>query len=199
MPHRAPLIVAAVAPEFDPLPGYAIGIGPVVAGITLARLLAERRIAGDLPGAVILLGTAGSLPGGPPILSVVRAGRMGMADPLAASGTGYVPLPPADLQGQLPPGMPGLAGLPVAAALTNLGVTTDPAAAARYAAAGWQVEHMECMAAALACAAEGVPFCAILAVSNAVGPDAHAQWRANRAEAQRRAVAAITRIPAIPG
>lgn len=170
------LLVAAVQEELGDLEGVPVGVGPVVAAASAGSLLAERR-----PEAVILLGTAGSFPGGPPVGMVVASGVLGMADPLSASGIGYVPLPPEPLAGD--PALLRAIGLPAARILTNLGVTTHPGLAAHFGES-WEVEHMEAYAVARACEQEGIPFLAVLGIANRVGPDAHAEWRARRKEVQ---------------
>jgi purine-nucleoside phosphorylase len=68
-------------------------------------------------------------------------------------------------------------------------ITTDPGVAGALAAEG-DVEHMEAFGVAWACARAGVPFAAVLGITNAVGPNAHAEWKANRAAAQAAAVIA---------
>ena len=60
--------------------------------------------------------------------------------------------------------------------LTLAGVALTAARGAR-----WQVEHMESWSVAAAAEAAGVPFVALLGITNEVGPEAHAQWLANRA------------------
>lgn len=171
------LIVAAVPEELGELPGLALGIGLVAATATLARRLA----AGDV-GRVLLVGTAGALPGGPAVGSVVQGGRLGLGAPAVHLGLGYQP--------GAPPVLVGLdLGLPPADVLTQLAVTTDPGLVARLAP--WQVEHMETYGAAWACHAAGVPFGCVLGITNRVGPDAHAEWRANRGAVEAAARAAL--------
>lgn len=163
--------VSAVAAERGALPGVDVGVGPLRAAVATARLLSQER-----PSAVIFLGTAGQLPGGPAVGSVIRAGRLGLGEAAAALGRGYVPMPLPVLQATAGPAPTEVHG--EASVLTNAAITTDPALIEAYA--GWEVEHMETYGVALACAEAGVPFGAILGITNIVGPDAHAQWRANR-------------------
>lgn len=180
-------MVAAVRDELGDLPGHALGVGPVTAAASMGRLLALER-----PDAVVLIGSAGVYPGHdytPGAAFGVHT--LGLGTGLAAVGAGYVPLAPGDLHGD--PRL--LDALPCAAtsALTVTAITTDPGVA-RERGTRWVLEHMEAYAAACACAQVGVPFLAILGVSNQVGPDAHAQWRTNRVAAQdaARAAARIT-------
>lgn len=180
------LYVAAVAQERGDLPGEVLGVGLVAATASMARLCAERR-----PDAVILVGTAGAFPGGPPVGGVVVGTRLGLGAPAALLGLGYQPLAPPILAAD-PTWVARFvaAGALPATILTQLAITTDPALSARLAA-DWAVEHMETYGAAWACHVAGVPFAAVLGITNMVGPKAHAQWLAHRAEAEAavRAVA----------
>lgn len=182
------LYVAAVAEELGPLDGEALGIGLVAATAGAARLCAERR-----PAAVVLVGTAGAFPGadGIPIGAVVVGTSLVLGAPAVLLGLGYQPSPPPSLLAD--PALTGAmihAGAVPAAVLTQLAITTDPDLAARLGVE-WGVEHMEAYGVAWACHAAGVPFVAVLGITNGVGPDAHAQWRAHRsgAEASARDVA----------
>jgi nucleoside phosphorylase len=174
-----PLVVAAVAEELGDLHGAALGVGPIAAGVRAAALLAERR-----PSSVLLVGTAGRYPGGPPIGAVVAGGRLGWADGSAALGLAYVPRPPDPLVGT------PIAGLATASVLTVAAITTDVGLAARLGDR-WEVEHLETFAVARACADARVPFAVVLGITNDVGPDAHGEWLAHRAEVQRAVIAAV--------
>lgn len=170
------LVVAAVAEELGALPGRTVGIGPVVAAASTARLLAATH-----PDAVVLVGTAGSYRGGPAIGLACAARRVGLADGAATMGLGYVPRPPAPVP--CDPRLLARCPLPQVDVLNTGAVTTDPVLAQRMAD-GWQVEHLEAFGVACACAAVGVPFLAILGIANQVGPDAHIQWLSHRNAAQ---------------
>ncbi|MCK6507245.1 futalosine hydrolase [Myxococcota bacterium] len=170
------LVLAAVAEELGPLPGRTVGVGPVVAAASTARILCELR-----PDAVVLIGTAGSYRGGPPVGQACAARRVGLADGAATMGLGYVPRPPPPLP--CDPRLLARAGVPAVDVLNTGAITTDPVLAARLAD-GWQVEHLEAYGVAAACAAAQVPFVALLGIANQVGPDAHAQWLTHRNAAQ---------------
>lgn len=181
MPDRvaffAPLWIAAVPHELGPLDGAAVGVGAVRAGVGAARAIAAAR-----PRTVVLIGSAGAYPGGPPIGAVVQAARLGLADAAAAVGLGYVPLPPAPLTAD--PDLRRWLAVPEVDVLTTGAVTTDAAAAAQLGAqleSGWHLEHLEAWAVAYAAQEAGVPFAAVFGVANEVGPDAHAQWLAHHA------------------
>jgi len=176
------LIVAAVPAELGDLPGLALGIGLVAATATLARRLAD----GDV-GRVLLVGTAGTLPGGPPVGAVVQARRLGLGAPAVTLGLGYQPGAPPVLSG-VDLGLPGVD------VLTQLAVTTDPDLVARLVP--WELEHMEAFGAAWACHAAGVSFGAVFGVANRVGPGAHAEWLANRSGVEAAARDALRAVVA---
>jgi len=177
------LLVAAVDEERGPLPGVSVGVGPLRAALGAARALAARQ-----PPAVVLVGTCGAYPGGPPIGAQFVAGALGFADLGAAGGLGYTPLPPPILHADA--ALSAVFRLPAASVLT-LGAITSSATVAAALGASWSLEHLEAYAVAAACAEHGVPFAAVLGVTNAVGPDAHAEWRAHRAAVEAALVATV--------
>ncbi len=179
-------LVAAVGDELGPLPGTVLGVGLVAAAASAARLLAT-----DRPDAVVLIGTAGRLGDGPRVGTVIVAGEVALGSAAAALGLGYVPRRPGPIAAD--PGLVERIGLPTARVLTNLAITTDPALAERFAAEG-QVEHMEAYAVAYACADAGVPFAAVLGITNEVGPGAHAEWLRHRLSVQAAVQAVAARI-----
>lgn len=177
------LLLAAVDEERGSLPGVSVGVGPLRAALGAARALSARR-----PPAVVLVGTCGAYPGGPPIGARLVAGALGFADLGAAGGLGYTPLPPPILHADS--ALSERFGLPSASVLT-LGAITSAASVAAALGASWSLEHLEAYAVAAACAEQGVPFAAVLGVTNVVGPGAHAEWRANRAAVEASLVAAV--------
>lgn len=182
------LLLAAVRDELGDLPGEAVGVGPVVAAVGAAVLLARHR-----PDAAVLIGSAGRYAGGPAVGTAIAARRLGYASGTAILARGYVPRPPSDLQGDA--ALRRRLDLPEADVLTTDAITTDESLAASYATQ-WSVEHLEAWGVAWACVAAGVPFVAVLGIANDVGPDAHAQWSAHRGKAEsaaRRAVEGLLR------
>ena len=67
------LLLAAARQELGDLDGEVVGVGPVVAAATAARILERRK-----PDRVALVGTAGSYDGGPPVGAAIAAARVGM-------------------------------------------------------------------------------------------------------------------------
>lgn len=181
-------VVSAVDEERCGLAGVALGVGVVPAGLATARLLAVER-----PDAVVLVGTAGAYPGGPPIGTVVTARRVGLVSGTALLGLGYVPRAPGPLLADA--ALTAALALPTADVACLVAITTDPALAARVGA-DWQVEHMEAYGVAAACVAAGVPFAIVLGITNVVGPGAHAEWLAHRGACQDAAAAAVARLVA---
>ena len=173
------LLLAAVSEELGELPGEVVGIGPVVAAVNSAVLLNQRK-----PTRVLLVGTCGSYPGGPPIGTAVMARRVGLSYGVAAMGLGYVPRAPASVN--CAPDLLTQTSLLVADVLTAGAVTTDTTLAERLSD-GWGVEHLEAFGVAFACAQAGIEFNAILGVANEVGPNAHVQWLSHREAAQQAA------------
>jgi len=181
------VVVSAVREELGSLAGEIVGVGPLVAAVGAARLLARR----DRPSAVVLIGTGGAYAGGPPIGTVVASSRLGWSSGIDALGLGYTPgAPPAiDADADLL----RVLDLPRVPVLTTAAVTTDPALA-RTLGADWAVEHLESYGVALACRDAAVPFAAVLGIANEVGPDAHAQWLRHRDAAQHAAQAAVAAV-----
>ncbi|MEZ5397942.1 MAG: hypothetical protein R2724_34960 [Bryobacterales bacterium] len=125
-------------------------------------------------------------------LSGPRSRRSGSASPRASTGwASATPLPPPVLDAD--PALLDALALPRVSVLTVGAITTDSALVASFAR-DWAVEHLEAYAVAWACREAGVPFVAVLGIANVVGPDAHAQWLANRAAAEQAARAAAAAL-----
>lgn len=177
------LLLAAAPQELDTLAGEVVGVGPVVAANRAAVLLERYR-----PDRVVLIGTGGSYPGGPPLASAIAAGKVGLSHGVAAMGLGYVPRPPIPIEPDAE--MLKQLNLPTYNVLAVGAVTTDPTLAERLSD-GWEVEHLECYSVAYACREAGIPFAVVLGISNLVGKNAHSQWLTNRESAQQAARLAI--------
>lgn len=185
------LFLAAVREELGSLPGEVVGVGPVPAAARAAALVATLR-----PARVVLVGTAGAYGEALELGRPIAASSLGWSSGVAALGLGYVPRPPAPLAAD--PAMLAALGLPRHPVLTTAAITTDPELAERLGE-GWAAEHLEAYGVARACADLGVPFAAVLGISNRVGPRAHDEWLAWRERAQdaaRAAAAALADAPA---
>lgn len=173
------MVMAAVAEELGGLDGTIVGIGPVVAAASTARLLSVHD-----PRAVVLIGTCGAYPGGPEIGSAVVANRVALGSGVAALGLGYVPRPPGPIR--CDPDLVAQVDARTVSVLTCPAVTTDDNLVERLGD-GWDVEHMEAYGVAWACQAAGIPFTVVLGIANVVGPDAHVEWLTHREAAQQAA------------
>jgi nucleoside phosphorylase len=170
----------------------AVGIGLVASAVGAARLLRA-----PLPRAVVLVGTCGVYPqvdrASPSIGQAVVTAGVHLVD--VGSVLGATELPSAVQSSRRSDeglraafATQGVISVEVA---TTLGVTVDDAAAARLARTGVEVEHMEAFSVASACEGVGVPFVAVLGVSNVVGSSAREQWRSSHRSASRAAAGAI--------
>lgn len=177
------LWVAAYAPELGALAGRAVGVGLVAAAAGTERALAEER-----PARIILIGTAGALPGsGLAIGSIVVVARAAL---IVRPGE-YVPgilSAAADADGALAADCALRLGAPMVTAASGIGITSSDEEAARLATTA-EVEHLESFAV-LSVARHRAAATALLAIANTVGKNAHAEWRAHRARAESAAIAA---------
>jgi nucleoside phosphorylase len=186
------LVVGAYAPELEGLRGdflvRELGIGLVEASAGAERALAETR-----PDLVILVGTAGALPGpplGPPQVVVARSARLVLREVEYAPGP-MVQIADADVE--LAARLAARLAVPLVDAASPLGVTSSDGEAARLAEAGAEIEQLECFALYRAAARRRIPAVAIFAIANRVGSSAAAEWKANRARAEAAAKDALLR------
>jgi nucleoside phosphorylase len=205
---RPILIAAAWDPELAPLHARlgperartaagvitrAVGVGLVEAAAGTARAIAELA-----PRAVLLIGTAGVYRDARAALALggaVVIRKAFLASSAVAAGAAYLPAPlPASVAADavLRRALARASRAPVADVACPIGITRSLATARRLAAAtGAALENLEVFAAARAAAQAGLPFAAVLGVSNLVGPQAHAEWRARAPEASAAACAAV--------
>jgi purine-nucleoside phosphorylase len=187
------LLLAAFPPELAglecaPPDGWHVavtGVGGINAAVATAKLLQELS-----PQRVLFIGTCGAY-----------TDRFGIGDCLAVSETIATSVP--ELQGRafrpqfettrwlsdwtLP--------LPLAKAAVTLAITSN-AEDAKFLAQIADVEHLELAGVFAACHTAKVPVAAALAVTNRVGPSAHAEWRENHEGASRRLVETIMALGA---
>jgi nucleoside phosphorylase len=197
------LVVAAFPPELAPLRpllgdalrarigereviAKAVGIGlPTAAAGTAARLIALR------PKQVVLVGTCGAFGGAIANGGVAIAQRVVLAEPAVARNEAAYP-EPMSVEATADPALARAIarhGGTLADVATTLAVTTSDALAADLArTTRCQAEHLEAHGVAAACAAESVPFAAVLGVANAVGGTGRAEWRANHRSAAAAAI-----------
>jgi nucleoside phosphorylase len=193
--------VVEVAPFADALDAFpprevhcmtaVVGVGMPVAGAGATRALLELR-----PRAVVLVGSAGVYPGRFAFApgEIVVAKSVALVDAAVAGGRASHPDAMATHAATDPVLAVALGGdLRRVRVAATPGITLDDALARELGArSGCDVENLETLSVALACAGVGVPFAALLAITNAVGADGRTQWRAHHAagaEATCRAVA----------
>jgi purine-nucleoside phosphorylase len=203
------LVLSAWDPEVAPLRRllgaqrpHGVAIAAVGVGAVDAAVGAARAIARAAPRRIVFVGTAGAYAAAgaaAPIGAAIVAGRLHLVSTAALRGDGYTPAPlvsdaapdrglSAALRGTRP-------RLPVLDVACPGAITRAAALANRIArASGAELENLEVFAVARAAAAAGVAFAAVLGVSNAVGPRAHAQWRAHHLAASEAACRAIARF-----
>lgn len=180
------LLMAAVREELGDLEGEVCGVGTVLAAVRAAAAIERLR-----PSAVVMIGTASALPGGPAIGEVVSARQVGLSTGVAAMGLGYVPRLPRPVQ--CDERLVSTLALRSCDVATAGAVTTDDTLAERLSDE-WQVEHLEAFGIALACHEAEVPFALLLGIASRAGADAHAQWLTNRTAAQDAVRAAVRRL-----
>jgi futalosine hydrolase len=171
----------------------AVGVGLVEAAAGTARLLGEQR-----PAALLLVGTAGVYPGYQrdlPPGTVAAIDEMVLLPSALPAKDAYLPdIVPSRVRSSaaLRRALCDRGHLPSADVACPLAITASAKAAAAAArVSGCALENLEAFAVARAAALAGIPFAAVLGVSNHVGPDGHRQWRAN---ARRAAAAACESI-----
>lgn len=189
------LLLAAFPPELAgldaaPPPGWiaaVTGVGAIAAAVETARLLDRHR-----PARVLFVGTCGAYdtrlaPGD--LLCTSEAIATSLDE---AEGRAYRP----EIERTRWPATWPLP-LPAHAVAVPPAITRAAGGAARLAAVA-AAEHLEVTGVFAACHAAGVPVAAALAVANRVGPDAHAEWRANHARSSARLIAALREAAVLP-
>jgi nucleoside phosphorylase len=194
------LILAAFEPELAALTA-ALGqsmtatvggqrVAARVAGIGLpaAAAGASKHLQELPPRAVILVGTCGAyVEAGLALGDVITARRLRLVDPACIVGDAQFPeamVTTAEVHHPITDALAAGGAKPCCVA-TTLAITVDDAAASRIAeGVGAEVEHLEAQGVAMACAARGVPFAAVLGVANLVGAGGREQWRAHHRRAE---------------
>lgn len=195
------LVVAAWEPELvrfrerlaGGLPGpdveivlETLGVGLIEAAISTTQCVVRHR-----PDYALLIGTCGVFPGAGELRpgAVVAGARVGLADASVQRGAAALPEPmPSDalFDGALHDALVAAGARSVQIANT-LGITTEDELAVQLAAGGFDVEHLEALSFARACARAGVPCGAALGIANVVGSKGRAEWLAGHVEASASA------------
>lgn len=196
------LVLSAWDPEVAPLArllrahpsdGKGVALAAVGVGLVDAAVGAARAIAAAKPSRVIFVGTAGVYPAAAralPIGSAALAGEVRLVSTATLRGDAYAPAPLVSTTSTaeaLRERLARAASLPVATVACPVAITKTTALARKLGATGATLENLEVFAVARAADAAGLPFAAVLGISNVVGPNAHAEWRAHHQAASRAA------------
>lgn len=170
------LLLAAFPPELaglteSDLPGWRValtGVGALAAARETARLIAEER-----PGRILFIGTCGGYPGRLETGECISASEAIATSLDEREGRCYRP---GIEETRWPATWP--LPLPAHRVAVTPGITRSLEGAARLGELA-EAEHLELSGVFAAAKAAGVPVGAALAVANAVGPNAHEEWKAN--------------------
>ena len=175
----------AAHPESTSLSYLLTGIGPLCAAQAVASALASAHSHGRPFTRVAFVGTAGAYDlSAFPLLSAWTLRRAVFTDGGAARGESYFPFPggaPGESRSAQPYGSDDG---PICVCPPS--VTSSAALASALSKFG-ALENLEVAGLAHACGVAGVPWEAHLGVSNVVGEDSHAQWKAHHAAASAAA------------
>ncbi len=142
----------------------------------------------------MLVGTCGAYDSSIAIGRVVVSRRVVLADPGVAGELSAYPDPMSTelvADAALGEALRAHGAQPTDVA-TTLAVTTDDPLAGRLSAfTRCGAEHLEAYGVAVACAAQGVPFVALLGVANGVGSRGRDEWRQNHRAASAAAIAVL--------
>jgi len=189
MNARPALLLSAFPPELagmdlHPPTGWRVactGVGALTAGVTTARLLAAL-----VPSKVLFVGTCGAYDE-----------RLAIGACLAASDALALSLDVLEARAYRPeiessrwPATWPVPFLPRVSVAVPPGITRTLEGAQRLAPFA-PVENLELTGVFAACAGAGIPCGAALAVANAVGPEAHAQWLAHHERVSRELMATL--------
>ena len=171
----------------------AVGVGMPVAGAGAMRHLCDAK-----PRAVVLIGSCGIYPrqAAHAPLELVVPERIRLLDPTVLGGKAAFPEPMQTMLETDDALSHGLASTATAihrgTLATTLSITTDDVLAGRIGKKTECIgENLEAFSVGLACAAAGVPFAAILAVTNTVGSVGREQWSKHRRKAADRSASLL--------
>jgi hypothetical protein len=199
------LVAAAYPPELDGLAlllgaemasgrvvTRALGVGLIESSAGAERAIAELRPRGI--DRIVLVGTAGVLPGVALPIGAVAVARRAT---LVVRAVEYVPpimSTQVDADAELTARFAGALGVTAVTVACPVGVTCDDAEAARIAATGAELEHLECFAVLAAAARAGIAATAVFAIANTVGSNARKEWLTHRKSAEEAAQRALAKV-----
>lgn len=189
------LLLAAFPPELAglqeaELPGWRValtGVGALAAARVTARLIAEER-----PERILFIGTCGGYPGRLDMGCLISASEVLATSLDEVEGRAYRP-GIEERHWSATWALP----LPAHRVAVTPGITTSPTGALKLGEQA-EAEHLELSGVFAAAHAEGIPVGAALAVANQVGPDAHAEWKANHRRLSAELVARLRNEGLLP-
>jgi nucleoside phosphorylase len=167
---------------------HAVGVGQFAALARLSAMVAHER-----PSAVLLVGTAGSA-------DVASVGQQFAVQHFAYPSITGEELPEFLERAFTTQTAIALGGVSAATVLQNHGVSTD---LAKFVSNGGYippsypkpiVENMEAASLAQLCRTLQIPFTALIAVTNTIGPDARNQWKQNFRQAGEQLAKTLQQI-----
>lgn len=169
-----------------------VGVGLPAAGAGTTRAVLERQAS-----AAVLVGSAGVYPGRFPFKPAepVRLATVELVDASAQAGKAAYP-PPMETRATADHALSAALGADLRAVhvAATTAITLDDALARELAARSTcDVENLEALSVGLACAGLGIPFAALLAITNEVGAHGHDQWLAHHATAAEVTCALVAR------
>lgn len=186
MPRK--LLLAAFPPELAglseaELPGWRValtGVGALAAARETARLIAE-----EGPERILFIGTCGGYPGRLSTGALISASEVLATSLDELEGRAYRP---GIEECRWPATWP--LPLPAHRVAVTAGITTSQAGALKLGELA-EAEHLELSGVFAAARAAEVPVGAALAVANQVGPEAHAEWKAQHRRLSAELVARL--------
>jgi purine-nucleoside phosphorylase len=188
------LVLGAFAPELEPL-RQALGGQPQVRfaevgiGLSTAAARAAEFLLQHRPAQVLFVGSVGTIDSQVPLLRLIAARAVALADLSLVNHSSYVPdtyTTEYESDTEALQTLSENASVPLLIAkcysplsissTVEVGRTLGRATQAHF-------ESLELFGIAAACAAQNVPWNAVCAVTNYVGPEGHQQWQTNHQQA----------------
>ncbi|MBM3382248.1 MAG: hypothetical protein FJY29_07390 [Betaproteobacteria bacterium] len=160
------------------------GVGSPRAATALTHLLSVSKFHGSQPDAVFFLATAGAYASQHALESAHFVSAVSWCDGDLLRGDSYLPGLKSGYE-RLQAGLEPFSSATLSA-LSTPGITLAPELSRVLAGQG-DFENLELYGVALAAEDFGVPWGAVLGVSNVVGPEAHPQWREHHLKASHAA------------
>lgn len=196
------LVAGAFEPELAPAREVLAGADEVSfletgIGSVRAAAVVTHALSGTKSSRVLFIGSCGAYKAFPPLLSLVAVSSILPVDYLNAAGKAHIPGPrPSPLFPD-----PRLFAIvaeaadQTCAAQSPLSIADDEAAAALLADfSEAAVENLELFGVATACSCLNIPWAALCAVTNRVGPGSAEAWTSNRERAAKLTARAVSAL-----